>query len=71
MTWLALAFALQHADATAPPAPASGWTATGRIVDLPALHLGARPAVFIDPEGDDGQLEWGAGLTVQLTAAVL
>jgi hypothetical protein len=66
MTWIALAYALQHADAQ--QTPASGWWASGRIVDERAVHLGIRPACELDPEG---ALNWGVGVTVQLTVNVL
>lgn len=65
MIWLALAYALQHADAQ-PARSQTSWTATGRVVDGP-VHVGLRPALFVDPEGAQG-LEWGIGATLQVTA---
>lgn len=71
MTWLALAWALQHADAQQ-AASQSGvwgtWLTSGRLVDTPVLHVGVRPAVEADPEG---ALNWGVGLTIQVTLPVL
>jgi hypothetical protein len=61
MTWLALAALLQPV-----PAPAPSWYG-GRLLTTPALHLGLRPAGYVDDEGDRGALEWGVGLTVQVT----
>ena len=70
MSWLALAFALQHADPQERPQGAlwGAWASTGRLVDTPALHVGLRPAVELDPEGG---LNWGAGATLQVTVSWL
>lgn len=69
MSWLALAYALQHGDARDDATAAtSGWFQTGRIVDEPAVHVGVRPAAECDPEGG---LNWAVGATVQITVNVL
>jgi hypothetical protein len=67
MTWLALAFALQHADAQQQQAGSqsmsSTWLSTGSLVRRD-WHLGVRPGIELDPEGG---LNWGLGLTLQIT----
>jgi hypothetical protein len=67
MTWLALAWALQHADAQESRAQSvwGTWTTSGRLVDKRDIHVGLRPAVEIDPEGG---INWGVGLTLQISA---
>lgn len=60
MTWIAVSLALASSPATSPAAP---W----RLVTTPAVHVGLRPAAFVDNE-DAGRLEGGAGVTVQVTA---
>jgi hypothetical protein len=59
---LALALASQQPQ---PAAPA--WYRAWRVVERPGLHVGVRPAIFVDNEAD-GAVEWGAGATVQVTA---
>ncbi len=60
MTWLAVSLALASSPATSPAAP---W----RLLATPAVHVGLRPAAFVDNE-DGGRLEGGAGASVQVTA---
>jgi hypothetical protein len=66
VTWVAVAAALASAPAAPPPLPWAG----GRIVTTDTLHVGLRPAAFVDNE-DRGALEWGAGATVQVTVRAL
>jgi hypothetical protein len=65
VSWLAVSWLL----ATSAPAPAS--PSAWRVVDRQDVHLGVRPAGFLDNEGEPPlrPLEWGVGLTVQLTVA--
>jgi hypothetical protein len=64
MGWLALAYALA---APAPVTPTgAGWTQTGRIVDRPDVHVGVRPALDVDREGD-----FAIGFTLQVTTRAL
>jgi hypothetical protein len=71
----ALAFALALSASQAPtngPGALSGvpaWYHAWRIYSSENLHVGARPAAFIDNEANGG-LEIGAGFTVQITARV-
>ena len=58
--------ALAAALATLPLAPAPQGPAPWRLVSRPGLHVGVRPAFFLDNE-NDGRIELGAGVTVQLT----
>lgn len=72
MTGLALALALASAQPLGawapPPGGSSGWS--GRIVDTPSLHVGARPAAFVDDGGSaPHRLELGAGVTLQVSWA--
>lgn len=67
MAWLAVSLALASAH-DPPSAPLAWWT--GRLVTLPNVHLGVRPAAFLDNE-DHGQLECGAAVTVQLSTRAL
>ena len=62
MTALALAAAL----ATLPLASAPQGPAPWRLVSRPGLHVGARPAFFLDNEAN-GALEWGLGASLQVT----
>lgn len=63
MTSLALALALA---ASQPPHPGlPSW----RLVDLPQVHVSARPAAFIDGGGLGGRVELGAGATLRVTLA--
>lgn len=67
MTWLALSFALQHAEpGSSRSSLATTWTTTGSLVHDVDLHVGARPAVYVDPGGD-----WGVGLTIQVSTTRL
>lgn len=68
MTWLALAALLGQAD---PGPPVALPWAGGRVLTTRAVHLGIRPAAFVDDEGDRQALEWGAGVTVQMTVPAL
>lgn len=69
MTALALALALaasQPLGSWAPSPATTGWN--GRIVDAPSLHVGLRPAAFVDDGGQPPhRLEVGAGVTLQVT----
>jgi hypothetical protein len=48
------------------PAQSPPWYGTaGRIITTPTLHVGIRPAFFLDPD------EISIGLTVQITAKEL
>jgi hypothetical protein len=48
------------------PAQSPPWYGTaGRIITTPMLHVGVRPAFFLDPD------EVSIGLTVQITAKEL
>jgi hypothetical protein len=47
-----------------PPAPTAPWIA-GRILTLPHLHVGVRPALFVAP----GEID--AGVTVQVSTKLL
>ena len=71
MNWLYLAFVLQHGDAqqqeAASQTTASTWLSTGSLVRR-SWHLGARPALELDPEGG---INWGVGATIQVTVAWL
>jgi hypothetical protein len=70
MTWLLLSFALARGDAQQATSQ-SGWWATGRIVDGRDLHVGVRPAAFVDPEGAGGSIEYGVGITIQVSIVAL
>lgn len=63
MTWIAVSLALASSPATSPASP---W----RIVATSSVHVGLRPAAFVDNE-DRGRLEGGAGASVQVTAWVV
>jgi hypothetical protein len=65
MTALTLALALATAT-PAPPVPVPSWYG-GRVLITPTLHIGARPAIFVDNEGTRGRLEVGAGATIQIS----
>ena len=64
MTAIALALALA-AQQPGPPTPS--WFNAWRLVNRPDLHIGLRPAAFIDNETSDGSWEVGAGATLQVT----
>jgi len=64
LSWL-LAAALALSTDRPPPSLPAPW----RLVDVPALHVGLRPALTLDNE-DRGRLEGGAGVTLQLTGFV-
>lgn len=68
MTALALALAMGATPTGSPPPP---WYQPWRLVTLPALHVGLRPALFVDNETADGSWEIGAGATLQVTLDVL
>lgn len=61
----ALAFALSLGLAPGPQSPP--WYHAWRLIERPELHVGARPAAFIDNEGEHGRRELGAGVTVQVS----
>lgn len=65
MTALALSLALQAAQGTpaGPPWASAPW----RLVTTPWVHVGARPALYVDNEGERGRAELGAGATLQVT----
>jgi hypothetical protein len=62
-----LALALGSAPTTQPP----GWYRAWRLVETDRVHIGLRPAAFVDNETPSGSLEVGAGATLQITASVL
>jgi hypothetical protein len=64
VSWLVVTWMLAQQGPQA-PAGVSAW----RVIDRPDVHLGVRPAGFVDNEGEPPArpLEWGAGVTVQLT----
>lgn len=69
---LALALALASQQPLGPwaPSPSSGWSPSwlgGRVLTTPGLHIGIRPAAFVDDEGSPRRLELGAGVTLQIT----
>jgi hypothetical protein len=64
-TPLAIALALSLAGAPSPQA-SSNWLMTGRLIDRSDLHLGVRPAVYFDGEG-----EKDLGVTIQLSTNLL
>lgn len=66
MTWLAIALALSAHD-VGPPPPTRPW----RLIDAPDVHVGVRPAAFVDDEGSGGRREAGMGLTVQISSTRL
>lgn len=68
MTALALALAM---GAAPPGSPPPAWYQPWRIVSLPDLHVGLRPALFVDNETVDGSWEIGAGATLQITLSAL
>lgn len=59
MAWYAAALAISMMSGPQ-PAPA------GRILTLPWLHIGVRPALDVEKSGD-----WGLGVTVQVRARLL
>ena len=68
MTALGLAIALGlGAPPSSPPLP-SWWG--GRVITTTGLHLGVRPALYVDDEARGGALEIGVGITVQLTTSL-
>ena len=68
MTSVALALAIAASTAPAGASlPVQAWS--GRIIDSEAIHVGLRPAAFLDNE-DHGRLEVGLGATIQVTARV-
>lgn len=67
--WLSYAFSIQHADPVQASSLLQNWSTTGRIVNTDYVHVGVRPAAFVDPEGDNGKLEWGYGVTMQVTVS--
>jgi hypothetical protein len=69
--WVSLALTTQHADGQPASSLLQNWSTTGRVVNTDYVHVGVRPAAFVDPEGDNGKLEWGVGVTAQLTVWVL
>lgn len=66
MSWLAVAATLAAQQPAAP-----SWYHAWRLVDGGRVHLGVRPALYVDDEGARGRLELGAGVTVQLTIHLL
>lgn len=68
MTALALALAL---GLEPPGSPPPVWYRPWRIVETDAVHVGLRPAGYLDNELPGGQWEVGAGATLQVTAAAL
>ena len=62
----ALAFALSLAAQQPQPA-GPAWYTAWRLVNLPSMHVGLRPAVFVDNEAGGG-IEWGGGATLQVTS---
>lgn len=64
---LALAMAAQQPLGQWAPSPGTGTSWNGRMIDTPALHVGARPAVFVDTDGSPRRLELGAGVTLQVS----
>jgi|HubBroStandDraft_2_1064218.scaffolds.fasta_scaffold00590_19 hypothetical protein len=53
-------------------ATGTGYLGTGgRVYTSRAIHVGVRPAAYLDNEGSRARLERAAGVTVQITAAVL
>ena len=60
MAWVAVTIALAVAPAPPDPRPL-------RLIDRPDLHLMVRPAGFVDDEAPGQVLEWGAGLTLQVS----
>jgi hypothetical protein len=75
VTALAFALALASQQPLGPfaPSPSSGWAPTwwgGRILTTDTIHLGVRPAAFVDNGSQDGRLEVGVGVTVQVTGNV-
>ncbi len=66
MTALALALAMGLAPAGAQPPT---WYRPWRLLDGP-VHVGLRPALYVDNETADGSWEVGFGATVQVTADV-
>ena len=65
----ALAFAL--ALAAQQPQPVSpAWYTGWRLVSTDAVHVGLRPAAFVDNEADGG-LEVGVGATLQVSLVAL
>lgn len=67
--WISLALTTQHADGQPASSLLQSWSQTGRIVNTDYVHVGVRPAAFADPEGDGGKLEWGCGVTMQVTVS--
>jgi hypothetical protein len=65
-----LAIALALSLFSGPSAPAStassNWLWTGRLLNEPTLHLGVRPALYIDQEG-----ERDFGVTIQVSTNLL
>jgi hypothetical protein len=59
---LALALAVPQGPQGAPP---------GRIWTSPTLHVGVRPALYLDNEKNGGRLELGVGCTVQVSTTVI
>jgi hypothetical protein len=47
------------------------WGLVGRVYTTPALHVGIRPALYLDNEGERGGLEIGVGMTVQVSAFMM
>lgn len=68
MTALALALAMWGAPLQPPPQPSPIPWAGGRVLTTDTLHVGVRPAVDID---NSAGIEWGVGLTVQVTCDCL
>jgi hypothetical protein len=65
----ALAFALALASSQGPPQPPT-WASAWRLVATPTVHVGLRPAAFVDNEGRGGRVELGLGATLQVTVAI-
>ena len=64
MAWLALSIALWQEPTRGAPTAQGQWLTSGSVYRGDRYHLGVRPAVTVD--GDDG-VNWGAGLTVQVS----
>jgi len=63
VSWVALSAALAVQGGQSP----EPW----RVISTPSVHLGVRPAAFLDDEGEGQSLEWGVGITAQLSTEVL
>lgn len=68
MTPLTIMLALALAGQTPSPSmpSSSNWLSTGRLMDASNLHLGVRPALYLDKGG-----EVDLGLTIQVSTNLL